>query len=517
VRRPAVATLLALAACGKAEPPAAPGSPAAVEARRLLGEAGHPGGRGVPPLRLVYNSSESHKKIAARLQELWRRELGVDAVLSNAEWKVFLDRVRTGDFDVARRAWIGEYLDPHAFLDLFTSGSLQNSTGWTSPEFDRLVAKSNAERDPAARRVLLERAERLLLDEAPIVPIYHYVAHNWVKSFVKGVHSNSRDMHPIQHLRLEGPGAPADGTLVFNAGEEPQSLDPAVSSDLAGLKVLMHLYEGLAAYDPRDASPVPAAAEGWTVSEDGLAWTFRLRESAWSDGSPVQAEDFVFAWRRVLDPRVASTYAHRLFLIRGARKVLAGEAPPATLGVRATDDRTLVVELEHPAPYLPQLLCLNLFFPLHRASVDRRGREAFKPEFLVGNGPYRLAEWKVNDRKVFAKNPRYRAAAEVGIDRFVFLSIPDAATAFRAYEAGQVHWLFQAPTDLMDELRRRPDYLAGPANSVYFFAFNTTRKPLDDARVRRALSLVVDREGIVRHLLRGGETPADRFVPPPSR
>ena len=212
-----------------------------------------------------------------------------------------------------------------------------------------------------------------------------------------------------------------------------------------------------------------------------------------------------------------STYAHRLFLIRNAREIAAGKADPATLGVRAEGGRRLVVDLVHPAPYFPQLLCLNLFYPLHRASVEKLGRDAFKPGSLVGNGPYRMTEWRVNDRKIFVKNPAWRAAADVKLERFVFLSIPDAATALRAYEAGQIHWLFQAPTDQMDQLRARPDYQAGPANSVYYFAFNTRRKPLDDPRVRRALALVVDRDGIAKHLLRGGETPADRLVPPSSR
>jgi oligopeptide transport system substrate-binding protein len=160
---------------------------------------------------------------------------------------------------------------------------------------------------------------------------------------------------------------------------------------------------------------------------------------------------------------------------------------------------------------------MNLFYPVHRPTLERHGREAFKPGLMTANGPYVMTEWKVNDRKTFERNPRHRDASRTAITRFVFLSIPDAGTALRAYEAGQVHWLFQAPTDQMDRMRASPDYVAGPANAVYFFAFNTRRKPLDDPRVRKALSLAVDREGIARGILRGGETPADRLVPPSSR
>jgi len=515
MRRFALA-LLFLSACGKSDPPAAPaGGPS--EAQKLLADAGFPGGKGFPKLTLLYNTSDSHKRIAAAIQETWRKQLGIDVELVNSEWKVFLDRVERHDFQIARRSWIGEYLDPLAFLDLFTRDSGQNPTGWSSDEYERLIASSDAERDPAKRLNLLQEAEQLLLREAPMFPIYHYVAHNFIKPFVKGVHPNSRDLHPIQNVWLEGEGAPKDGVLVFNAGEEPGSLDPAVSHDIAGLKVLMHLFEGLFAYDPHDASPVPAATERHEVSEDGKTWTFHLRPASWSNGDPVTADDFVYAWRRVLRPETGSTYAHRLFMLRGAREIASKGAAAETLGVRAPDPRTLVVELTHPAPYLPQLLCLNLFFPVHRATVEKAGRGwAAKPETLVGNGPYRMTSWKVNDRKLFEKNPRYRAAAEVRLEKFTFVQIANSATALNAYKAGQIHWLFQAPPEEIPFYRGRPDYLNNPANAVYFYVFNTQVKPLDDVRVRRALGMVVDREKICTHVLRGGEAPATRLIPPTS-
>jgi ABC-type oligopeptide transport system substrate-binding subunit len=516
MRRMALALLL-LASCGKPEPPP-PSSAGPTEAQKLLADAGFPGGKGFPKLTLIYNTSESHKRIAAAVQESWRKQLGIEVELLNAEWKVMVDRLERGDFQIARRSWIGEYLDPHAFLDLFTRESGNNPSGWTSDAFETLVRESDHERDPARRLQALEAAEQLLLREAPIVPIYHYVAHNFVKPFVKGVHPNPLDMHPIQHVWLEGENAPKDGVLVFNAGEEPGSLDPALSHDLAGLKVLVHLFEGLFAYDPRDASPVPAAAERWEVSEDGKTWTFHLRPARWSTGDPVTAEDFVYAWRRVVHSQTGATSSHRLFLIQGAREIATKGAAVESLGVHAADPRTLVVKLTHPAPYFPQLLCLNLFFPVHRATVEKFGRGwAAKPESLVGNGAYRMTSWKVNDRKVFEKNPQYRAAADIRLPKFMFVQIANAATALSAYRAGQVHWLFTAPPEEIEAFRGQRDYLNNPANSVYFYVFNTRVKPLDDVRVRRALAMVVDREKICTHVLRGGETPATRLIPPTSR
>lgn len=484
------------------------------QARTLLKEAGYPGGEGFPKLSLLYNTADWHRRLAAALQQMWRRELGIDIELVNSEWKVYLDRVDRGDYDIARRGWIGEYADPHAFLDLFSRDSGSNSTGWTSEPFERLLADSCREPDPARRLDLLARAERTLLDDAPLLPLFHYVNHNYLKSFIRGFHPNQRDIHPIQHMWLEGDDAPKDGVLIFNGGEEPNSLDPALSHDIAGFKVLMHLFEGLAANDPRTAAPVPAAAERWDVSPDGLTWTFPLRESRWSNGDPVTARDFVYAWRRVVDPKTASTYAHRMFLVKNGRAVFRGEKPVESLAVRAEGDRTLIVELEHPAPYFADLLCLNLFFPVHQATVEKHGTKWTRPENLVGNGPYRLLEWKLGDRKVFEARPDYRDAASVKQKKFVFLSTPDVSAAFRLYEAGQCHWLYQAPTEFMEALRSRPDHVVAPYNAVYFYVFNTKRKPLDDVRVRRALSLAVDRAVIVKSLMRGGELAADRFVPP---
>jgi ABC-type oligopeptide transport system substrate-binding subunit len=508
------ASLLLLVGCGRED--AAPA--AETPARKLLAEAGFPGGRGFPRAALLYNRADLHQRLAAAVQERWRTELGVQVDLVNAEWSAYLARVRQGDFDIARGAWVGEYADPHAFLDLFRRESPTNATGWSSEAYERLMDASTATTDPSARRKALDDAESVLLDEAPIAPVYHYVAHNYRKPFVKGVHHNARDMHPLQHVWLEGEGAPADRTLIFNAGEEPASIDPAHSRDMAGLKILMHLFEGLAGYDPKDASPVPAAAERWEVSPDGRTYTFHLRPGKWSNGDPVTARDFVYAWRRVADPKTASSYVNRIFVVRNARRIARSEAPPETLGVRAADDRTLEVELEYVAPYFPQLVCLSLFYPVHAATVEKHGERWTRPENLVHNGPYRLVEWKANDRKLFEKNPAWRAAAEVKLERFVFLSVPDDATALRMYQAGQCHWLFRAPLEFLDKFQGGPDYMVGPYNAVYYYAFNTRRKPFSDPRVRKALAMAIDRDVLVRGILRGGgETPAATLVPPVSR
>ena len=511
-RRSVLVLLAALAACGRSEPPAAV-PPHVAEARRLLAEAGFPDGRGFPVLEVLYNTDEYHHKIAARLQEEWRTALGIRVELRNLEFPVFQGQVQRGEFDIARQGWIGEYDDPLAFLELFAGGSQSNPTGWASAEYDRLLAASHDEPDPARRLALLEKADRLLVGDAAVAPIFHYVAHNLIKPFVKGVYPTTRDIHPLQGVTLEGEGAPADGVLVFNGGAEPRSLDPAVSADVAGYKILMHLYEGLVMPDAREAKPAPALAERWEVSDDGRTWTFHLRPAPWSNGDPVLAGDFVYAWRRVVAPATASPYAHRMYVVQNAREIALGTAEPSTLGVKAVDDRTLEVRLVRRTPYFLQLLCMNLFFPVHRPSVESLGAPWWtKIDRVATNGPYRLSEWSLKQRKVFVKNPRYRAAGEVKLEKFVFLAIEKAETAFNYYEAGRCHWIFRIPLAFVDI--PRPDHWVNPYNGVYYYVFNTRKKPLDDPRVRRALAAVIDREKITKYILRGGEQPASRLVPP---
>src|SRR5579859_242172 len=337
--------LLALAGCGRSASPTLSPDPKVAEAKKLLADAGFAEGRDFPKLEVLYNTDDYHRQIASAIQEMWRVNLGVTVELRNMEFPVMMGAVQRGDFEIARQGYIGEYSDPLAFLELFTEDSRSNSTGWTSSRFEELVARSNDAPDPAKRLELLAQAETLLIEEAPIFPVFHYVAHNLIKPFVKGVYPNSRDIHPLQGVTLEGEGAPKDGVLIFNGGAEPQSIDPALSRDIGGYKILMHLLEGLVMPDPKDGAPRPALAEHWEISDDGRRYTFHLRESKWSNGDPVTAGDFVYAWRRVVTPATGSGYSHRMYVVENAREIVKGEMRPDALGVRALDDRTLAVRL----------------------------------------------------------------------------------------------------------------------------------------------------------------------------
>jgi oligopeptide transport system substrate-binding protein len=192
-------------------PPGLPGyAPAPMKsfnpakARELLADAGFPGGKGFPKPELLYNDLEMHRKIAAAIQEMWRKHLGVEVELRQVEWKVYLDMQSRLEFDILRRGWIGDYNDPNTFLDLFTSRNGNNNTGWANPAYDALVFDAMKERDPAKRMMMLHDAEAILMEELPVVPIYFYVTKNMWKPSVTGLHDNVRDMHPLQRARVSG-------------------------------------------------------------------------------------------------------------------------------------------------------------------------------------------------------------------------------------------------------------------------------------------------------------------------
>lgn len=173
-------------------------------ARRLLAEAGYPGGKGFPKIEILYNTLEAHKKIAATIQEMWRENLGIEVELRNVEWKLYLDMQSRLEFDVIRRAWIADYNDPNTFIDMFTSTNGNNNTGFSNPAYDRLVSAAGRERDGTHRMKMLHDAEAILMDEAPILPIYFYVTKNMWKPNIEGIYDNVRDTHPYNRIRLTG-------------------------------------------------------------------------------------------------------------------------------------------------------------------------------------------------------------------------------------------------------------------------------------------------------------------------
>ena len=319
-----------------------------------------------------------------------------------------------------------------------------------------------------------------------------------------------------------GAGDKADGqaavdviTLRRGNGPEPDSLDPQRARTDSSLNVIRDLFEGLTAVGG-DGKPVPAAAESWTVSDDGREYRFRLREGLrWSNGDALTAADFVAGMRRLVDPATASQYAQILEPVVNAAAIVRGERPPTDLGVRAPDGRTLIVSLTNPAPYLLGLTCHPSTFPAHSRSLAAHGERFVQPGRLVGNGAFVLEEWVVGSHITVRRNRYYWDDARTRIDRVRFFHTNDPSTEFRQYRTGQLDVTYVVPPQQFAWIRKNmPSELrVSPQLSTYYYGFNLTRPPFkDQPGLRRALSLVIDRERLTAAVTGLGETPAYSWV-----
>jgi oligopeptide transport system substrate-binding protein len=311
------------------------------------------------------------------------------------------------------------------------------------------------------------------------------------------------------------PPAPHSG-MTLNRGNigEPKSLDPDfIDLQLEG-NVVGDLLVGLVTEDAA-GNPIPGAATRWETSPDGKTWTFHLRPHVWSDGVPVTSHDFAFAWRRILDPRTAANYAYNLWLFKNAQKITEGLMRPDALGVETPNDATLVLHLEHPAPYLPQLLMHETTYPLPEHTVQRYGNAWSAAGHYVSNGAYMLKEWSPGDHITLVKNPRFYDAKDVRIDTLNYFPTLDGAAALRRLRAGELDTQNPLPALQIDWLREHmADALQmHPFLGIAYIQANFAHPPLGDVRIREALCMAIDREAIVDKVYRLGETPAYGMIP----
>ncbi len=312
-------------------------------------------------------------------------------------------------------------------------------------------------------------------------------------------------------------------TLLLGNGAEPEDLDPQVVTAYTDQNILIALFEGLTAIDEKTSQPVPAAAQSWEPSADGLTWTFHLREGLrWSNGEPLQAGDFVWSWRRMLSPAFGAEYVNLLYPIRNAAAYNQGSISDAgLLGISAPDPLTVRIVLERPTPYLPALVAQPPWFPVNPRVLERfgaaskRGTEWTRAGNLVGNGPFMLDEWTPNARIVVAKNMDYWNADAVTLRQIVFFPNENPDAEERDFRAGQLHATYALPLAKIEAYRRDAPGLVrvDPFLQTFFLRFNTTREPLGDPRVRRALSLAINRDILSKRVLSGAYPAAHSFTP----
>ena len=297
--------------------------------------------------------------------------------------------------------------------------------------------------------------------------------------------------------------------MVRNNGAEPESLDPAYVESVSAAEIERDLFEGLTSTDHHD-NVVPGVAESWKQT-DATTWVFKLRKNAvWSNGQPVTAEDFVYAWRRFLDPRTASKIAstYGIYLANGL-DVVNGRKPVTELGVRAVDRQTLEVRTAGPVPFLARVVSVAQYSPQPRATIEKFGRDWTKPANMVVNGAYVLKDWSVNSKVVVEKNPQYWDAANVQLTRVTFLCVEDNNADLKLYQSGEEDFMQQLAPGTYAALKAQypNDMHNGPLLGIRYYSLNNEDPLLKDIRVRKALSMVIDRDILANKVTADGQVP----------
>ena len=309
--------------------------------------------------------------------------------------------------------------------------------------------------------------------------------------------------------------AQAQSVLNVGNGGEPGSLDPHQISGTWESSIARDQFLGLYT-EAADGSIIPGAAEGYTVSDDGLVYTFTLRDHNWSDGTPVTAADFEFAFKRILDPATAASYAYLMYTIAGAESFNGGEGSMDDVQVRAVDDKTLEVTLASAAPYFISQLTHNTAYPVPKHMVEAMGDEWSRPENIVVNGAFKVSDWTIGEKLTLTKNPDFYDAASVSLDEVNLFPIEEATAELNLYREGALDVTSSIPPgDILGELTDEfgDELYVTPYGGTYYYAFNATQAPMDDPMIRSALSMSIDRDFLTT-AVSPGNVPAYTFVPP---
>ena len=308
----------------------------------------------------------------------------------------------------------------------------------------------------------------------------------------------------------------AAGELRIANSGEPDTLDPHHVEGTWEDRIIGDMFMGLTT-EAADAKPIPGAAESWEVSDDGTVYTFQLRDHTWSDGTPVTADDFVFALRRILDPAEAAEYASLLYTIKNAKALNEGAmAGMEQLGVRAQGPKTLEITLESPTPYFLAQLTHYTAFPVPKHKVEEFGDDWVKPGNIVGNGAYTVVEWLPNTHVKSEKNAAFYDADNVAIDAVYYFPAEERNAATKRFRAGEIDVQYDFASEQIDWLKENlPDETRiSPWLGIHYYAINTRKAPFDNPALRQALAMAIDREALTDKVLRTGELPAYSFVPP---
>ncbi len=317
--------------------------------------------------------------------------------------------------------------------------------------------------------------------------------------------------------------SPETKILYLGNGTEPKDLDPHTVTGVPESKILMALIEGLVIRHPEGLDPLPGMAKKWDISSDGKEYIFYLRDASWSNGDPVTANDFVYAWNRMLMPSLGSQYPDMLYDVLNAEEFNKGKITDFSLvGVKALDEKTLKVNLKNPAPYFVELLAHYTTRPVHQPTIekfgeiDTLGNQWTRPGNFVGNGPFTIEEWKLNQVIKVKKNPSYWDAERVQLNEIHFLPIDNVSREDFMFRAGQIHVTSSIPTEKIEVYKEQyqNNISISPYYGTYYYRINLNKEPLNNKLIRKALSMSIDRELITKKVAKGGQIPAFSFTPP---
>ncbi|KQL43447.1 ABC transporter substrate-binding protein [Brevibacillus choshinensis] len=312
---------------------------------------------------------------------------------------------------------------------------------------------------------------------------------------------------------------PAAGpkVLKLNLHSEPPTADPGIAEDSTSGTIVRATFEGLTRAGA-DGKVHEAAAESYTVSEDGKTYTFKLRDAKWSNGDAVTAKDFEFAWKRALDPKTASNYAYQLYYVKNGEAFNKGKAKIEDVGVKAVDDKTLEVTLENPTPFFTELTAFYTYYPVNQKVVEGNEKWAAEAKTHVGNGPFKLEAWEHKNKLTLAKNDNYWDKDAVKVDKLEFSMVEDENTELSMFDNGELDWAgsptSSLPTDAIPALKDSGKMKTQPIAGTYWYKFNTEKAPFNNVKIRKAFTYAIDRQALIDNVLQTGQIPATGAVPP---
>ncbi len=308
-------------------------------------------------------------------------------------------------------------------------------------------------------------------------------------------------------------GEDAKQEITMNAKSEPPSMDPALATDTTSGWVMDHVFEGLYTRD-KDGKTVPGLAEEAEISEDGKTHTFKIREDAkWSDGTPLTANDFEFAWKHVLNPNTGSSFAFYLYYIEGAEEYNKGEGTVEDVAVKALDERTLEVTLNAPLGYFDTLLTMWTFYPVKEELVSSDENWAAEADTYVSNGPFKMTGWSHDSELTIEKNAEYYNEDEVKLDKITFKMVGEATTAYQMYKTDELDFMMTLPTDAIESEKGNDDFEIVPYYGTYMYMFNVEKEPFTNKKIRKAFGMAIDRKVLSENVTLAGEIPAYAMVP----